>query len=284
MAYHRLTALIFLLTCNIAWADQPCAISLTYKDIGKPGYMDRAPSNEGLYKALYTELSQKINCTLTIKRYPKKRTHKMLKYGEVDLYPSTGFDNERSEYLFYIPNGLHRHEPYFGLTPKRVTELNSIKEIQTKNLIWIFEAGNTTAEFAYSLDIPYQEIVGLTYVKAINILKYERNVFYRIIEKDYNTYLADNNLDDLSSLKITTHKYCCKPKSQTLYLGISRSSNIIEEEPNPNYNPQQTLSPENFPTRLVKGSISEKISTALQKMQESGKTTALYRQYILKTP
>jgi len=258
----------------------PCSISLTYKENGKRGYMARAPSNEGLYKAIYSELAQQINCNLSIERYPKKRTHKMLQYGEVDLYPSTGFNKERSKYLFYIPNGLNRHEPYFGLTPKQVKKLDTIQDIKKHGLIWVFEAGNTTAEQAKNLKVPYQEIVGLSYNRAIVLLQRNRQVFYRIIEKDYNTYLKENNLTTLSQLNITTHKFCCEPKSQPLYLGISRSSDIIKEEPNPNYNPQAPLSPENFPTRLVEGSIAQKIAEALKKMKESGQIDVLYRQYI----
>ena len=242
--------------------------------------MDKAPSNKGLYKAIYSELAQRINCKLSIKRYPKKRTHRMLQHGAVDLYPSTGFNKERSKYLFYVPNGLSRYEPYFGLSPARIKKLDAIKDIKDHGLVWVFEAGNTTVEQAKNLKVPYQEVVGLSYNRAINLLKYNRQVFYRIIEKDYNTYLSENNLDDLSRLNITTHKSCCEPKTQPLYLGISRSSNIIKEEPNPNYNPQEKLSPENFPTRLVEGSIAKKIADALKKMKASGQIETLYRQYI----
>ena len=242
--------------------------------------MAKAPSNEGLYKAIYSKIAQQVNCTLNIDRYPKKRTHKMLKYGKVDLYPSTGFNIERSKYLFYVPNGLSRYESYFGLSPARIKKLSAIKDIKYHGLVWVFEAGNTTIAQANNLNVPYQGIVGLTYKRAINLLQHNRQVFYRIIEKDYNTYLAENNLNDLSELNITTHKFCCEPKSQTLYLGISRSSSIIKEEPNPKYNPQEKLSPENFPTRLVEGSIAKKIAEALKKMKESGQIEALYRQYI----
>jgi len=276
----KLISLLFLLSSNIVWAAPPCSLSLTYKENGKPGYMAKAPSNEGLYKAIYTALAQKINCTLSIERYPKKRTYKTLQRGKVDLYPSTGFNEKRSKYLFYIPNGLNRYEPYFGLTPKRVTKLNAIQDINNHNLVWIFEAGNTTTAQANNLQVPYHEIVGLNYSQAVNLLKHGRAVFYRIIENDYNTYLADNNLKDLSSLNITTHKFCCDPKSQKLYLGISRNSKIIKEEPNPNYNPLKTLSPENFPTRLAEGSVAKKIENALKEMTESGQIKDLYHQYI----
>jgi hypothetical protein len=55
----------------------------------------------------------------------------------------------------------------------------------------------------------------------------------------------------------------------------------MKEVPNPNYNPQKELSPENFPTTLSEGSMAKKIENTLNSMIVSGKIQALYLQYIL---
>ena len=166
----KLIIYLVLLGYNATWAALPCTISLTYKENGKPGYMEKSPSNEGLYKAIYTEVAQRLNCTLSIERYPKKRTHQMLKHGSVDLYPSTGFNKKRSKYLFYVPNGLNRFEPYYGLSPKRIKNIESIQEIEKHRLVWVFEAGNTTVEESNKYKISYQDIVGLIYERAIKLI------------------------------------------------------------------------------------------------------------------
>lgn len=273
---------IFLFTVSLELsAAAPCTISMAYKNIGKPGYMARSPSNEGLYKALYKEVLGRLGCELVIKRYPKKRVHRLLQSGDIDIYPSTGFNEQRSTYLFYESNGLYRYEPYLGLTPDFVEHLESISDIGQLGLNWIFEAGSTTVEEATRMQVPYQEIVGLTYPRAIDMLGHGRHVFYRIIEADYKRYLAKNKVSDLSHLMIRTHKTCCEPKSQKLYVGISRHSVMVEEEPNPFYDSQKPISAENFPTKLVAGTLAYKLSKELRKMEKNGEIARLYHQYIL---
>jgi len=261
-------------------AAEPCALSLTYKEIGKHGYMEPAPSNLGLYQAIYTEAAEEMGCELSIHRYPKKRTHLLLQSGDIDLYPSTGFDEKRSAYLFYIPNGLHRYEPYFGLTPSDVSDLGSIPGINDAALTWIFEDGNTTVKKALDFNVRYEEISNLTDGRAIEMLSIGRRVFYRIIERDYERYLSKIMKNDLSHLNIKTHWNCCEPKSQSLYVGISRASNIIEEETNPSYDPNQALSAENFPTRLSTESVAHKLAKTLDTMRQTGRVNKLFKQYI----
>ncbi|WP_250655063.1 hypothetical protein [Alkalimarinus coralli] len=152
---------VLIATSNTSLAKPPCELSMTYKDVGKPDYMAPSPNNSGLYKALYSEAAKRVGCKLVIKRFPKKRTLRQLQSGKIDIYPSTGFDEKRSLFLFYTPNGLFRDETYYGLTPLSVSHLESIGEIKNHGLTWIIEAGRTTVEKAKRQQLPYQALVGL---------------------------------------------------------------------------------------------------------------------------
>lgn len=262
-------------------AAEPCQISLVYKSKGKAGYMAAAPSNAGLYQALYQEVANALTCTLSIQRYPKKRTHLLLKAGRVDLYPSTGFDMKRSQYLYYIPNGLYRHERYIGLTPPRVTSLSNISEIKDDGLTWIFEGGNTTGQLAEKFQVPYQAITKLSDERAIAMLSKGRKVFYRMIADDYEKYLLEHKVKDLKGLNIRAHKNCCKAKSHRLYTGMSRKSEHYREDINPHYKTNQPVSAENYPVSLVNDSLMFKIAQQMKKLRASGRVEQLYQHYII---
>lgn len=262
--------------------ESPCVLSMTYKDIGKPGYMDAIPGNEGLYKAMLSEAAAKIGCTLKIARFPKKRTHQQLAIGNIDIYPSTGFEEKRSDYLFFIPNGLSRHEPYLGLAPAGIGELNSIQDINKHGLGWVGEAGSTIKFEAEELKVPYLGISDLTYARAIEMLAQGRRIFYRIIDGNYEQFLAEIDQPDLLSLGISTHVRCCGTKYQDLYVGVSRKSPIYAEEANPRWDKALPLSAENFPVQLVRGSAAQRLAGALQDMAESGRTAELFHVYITK--
>ena len=243
--------------------------------------MAPSPSNEGLYKVLYQELASNLGCSLSIQRYPKKRTHLLLKEGEVDLYPSTGFDLKRSEYLYYIPNGLYRYEFYFGLTPNYVKSLTAIPEINSHGLTWIFESGSTTINMAETLSISNQPISELTDERAITMLTKGRKVFYRIIKGDYVKYLKKHDITDLTGLNILTHKSCCKPKSHKLYTGISRKSANYIEEINPHFKKKKAISAENFPFSLSKDSLAYSVANEIKNLRKAGRIDELYQQFIV---
>lgn len=272
-------SITLLLFSSLISAAPACTLTMTYKDVGKPGYMAPSPDNTGLYQALYLEAAQRIGCSLIIKRFPKKRSLRQLQAGKIDIYPSTGFEESRSLYLHYIPNGLFRNETYYGLSPLNTVELESIDDIKDTELTWIIEAGRTTVNSAKEKNIPYQALVGLTHTKAIKMIVWKRKVFYQIDTEDYNRYLKEQGTSDLTHLNIKTHKYCCDAKSQKLYAGISRFSPIYQEEQNPDYDPLMPLSPENFPTRLVPGSIGHQLSQALEDIYTSGRLNQLLSEY-----
>ncbi|MFC3151264.1 hypothetical protein ACFOEK_09530 [Litoribrevibacter euphylliae] len=244
--------------------------------------MAKAPSNEGLYQALYQEVATNIGCRLSIERAPKQRTLYSLEHGTADLYPSTGFDEHRSKYLFYIPNGLYRLEPYLGLTPSNVPELKKISDITQYGLSWIFEAGDTTQQVAEALQVPNEPIVDLTTDRAVKMLSRGRQVFYRMIQQDYFKYLKANNLRDLRHLNIATHLSCCEPKSHILYTGFSRTSSYYAEEPNPEFNPHQEITAENYPYRIANHSIAYKVAAEIQNLKDSGRVNTLYQNFIIK--
>lgn len=277
------TVFILIVTLLIfssqAQATPSCTLTMTYKDVGKPGYMAPSPDNTGLYQSLYLEAAHMIGCSLEIKRFPKKRTLRQLQAGKIDIYPSTGFNKDRAEYMHYIPNGLFRNETYYGLTPMGIDEVESVDDIKDTELIWIIEAGRTTVSQAKERGIPYQALVGLTSSKAIKMISWKRKVFYQIDTEDYDKHLKAHGTSDLTHLNIKTHKHCCAAKSQQLYAGISRFSPIYKEEPNPYYDASQPLSAENFPTKLKPGSIGYKLSLALEEIHSSGKLSLLLLQH-----
>lgn len=281
MFYAQLICICLCLFSTFVQAAEPCQLSLVYKDNGKTGYMAAAPSNEGLYKTLYQEVASSLGCTLFIERYPKKRTHMLLKAGEVDLYPSTGFDRKRSEYLYYIPNGLFRHEFYLGLTPNSVKNLTSISELNQHGLTWIFEGGSTIGQTAEAYQVLNQAITNLTDDRAITMLSKGRHIFYRIIREDYSKYLKNYGLKDLKSLNISTHKTCCKTKSHKLYTGIARNSDKYVEEINPDYNKNSDISARNFPYRLSKDTLMYQVAKQIQQLIMSGRVDQLYQEYIV---
>lgn len=99
--------------------------------------IDKPPSNEGLYKDLYSTALEKVDCTLKTIRAPKKRIMKMLYEGDVDFYPGLGRSVEREKYLYFIKNGLVGRPVI--ITRNDIPQITSLDEI--KNMIMIRSHG-----------------------------------------------------------------------------------------------------------------------------------------------
>jgi len=143
--------ILLLSTPSVLFASEK-TLTLVYKDIGKPPYMQVSPDNSGLYLEMMEKAAQKIGFELEVIRLPKKRTYIFLEEGHADLYASGEFREYRSKFLFYFPNGLKRESHYYGLTHDNIPEITSISQLNNHNLIWMVELGSTWPKLAkYSL-------------------------------------------------------------------------------------------------------------------------------------
>jgi len=257
-------------------------LTLVYKDIGKPPYMQAAPDNSGLYLDMMKRAAQKIGFDLKVIRQPKKRTYKLLKDGNADLYASGEFRDYRSKFLFYFPNGLSRVEHYYGLTSDNIPELTDISQIIRYKLIWMVELGSSWPLHAKSLGLQYTEMKNAGINKAIEISQLKRSTFFMIEDKDVYKYMEKNKISSFKELKIKVHKNCCKSKHAPLYTGFSRYSPYYKEEPNLLYDKTKPLSQTNFPYKLSPKSVAYKFKNALKQMIKSGEIERMKSSYSIK--
>ncbi len=103
MTFHLVCLLSLYLFHSLAIA---CEVKMGYRTSERLPNIEKPPSNEGLYKELYSTALKEIDCTLKIIRAPKKRVMKMLSEGDVDFYPGLGRSEEREKYLYFMKNGL----------------------------------------------------------------------------------------------------------------------------------------------------------------------------------
>ena len=83
-----------------------CSLTMGYRTNERLPLIAKAPDNNGLYLSLYRQVAMRIGCEFEVIRGPKKRILKQLQDGEVDFYPGFTFNEERSQFAFYIENGL----------------------------------------------------------------------------------------------------------------------------------------------------------------------------------
>lgn len=260
------------------FAESNSTLVLVYKDIGKPPFMEVAPDCSGLYKDLMTRAAQKIGFELEVVRGPKKRLYGMLERGLADLYASGLFRESRVEFLFYMPNGLHTHKQHYGLTSLRIPQIKKLSDINVHDLYWVVELGSSKPGKAKQQGVNFQEVKKISVDKAVQLLKRERPFFFLINSADVNKYMSEKQLVSMSEVGVRLH--ICTPKVESpLFSCFSRRSPYYQEEPNPNFDSSKPVSYDNFPVRLVPGSVPYKFNQALQEMIEDGEVEALGKKY-----
>ncbi|MDC0335910.1 hypothetical protein OAN24_03310, partial [Pseudodesulfovibrio sp.] len=279
----KMKTLISLMLCVVFFASaataQQTTLTMVYKDTGKPPYMEAAPDNSGLYFDLISRATKKIGFDLRIERGPKKRTYSMLETGEADIYASGEFNDKRSDFLFYMPNGLYRREHYWGMTALSIPPLQNISEITTYGLRWIFELGSTWPTKAAYYAVPYSEQPEVTIERAIDSLRSGRPFFFQFIKEEIEEYKDKKAITSWKSIGIRIHKSCGENKDASLYTAFSRKSPHYSEAVNTAYDRARPLSAENFPYRLVPGTVPYRLQEALQEMKDSGEVKALVLKY-----
>lgn len=254
-------------------------LTLVYKDVGNPPFMEVAPDSSGLYADMLNRAAAKIGHNLTIKRLPKKRTYVQLEHGSADLYPSGQFREYRSKFLYYMPNGLKRHEVYYGLTSQKIPALTSVAQIGEHGLDWFMELGSSWPHKARSLGLKYTEIKDVSIEKAVKLIELGRPIFFQVNSELLKKYMQKNNLASMQELGVRVHTEIGVVNEAPLYTCFSRFSPHYREELNPDYDENKPLSPENFPFRPVAGSIVDKFRRALQEMIDDGEIAVLRKKY-----
>ena len=178
LKFKNIVCCMLFVSSSILFAENN-VLKLVYKDIGNPPYMNTAPDNSGLYRDLMEKACKKIDFELKIIRLPKKRTYLELETGDADLYASGEFRNYRSEFLYYFPNGLYRHEVYVGLTSLDIPEISSISEINKYNLEWVVELGSSWPHDAIKYGVKYNEMKDTRIKRAVQLLKLGRPFFFK---------------------------------------------------------------------------------------------------------
>ncbi len=270
---------LFVIVSSVyAFISKP-VITLVYKDVGNPPYMNRAPDDSGLYEELYTRVADFAGAKLKIRRMPKKRTYHELEGGMVDIYPSGVFHEFRSKFLFYIPNGLYRSEIYTCLTHQNNPNIRSLRDFNINGLVWAIERGSSLVKLAVKNDLRIQEVTDLDIKKAIKMISEGRPIVYSAVTSRLKKYLKRNGLDSLEPFKIKVHKNCRPPNVSPLFTGFSRRSKHYKEVPNPDYNPKLPLSVDNFPVMLDTSSFAYKFMVALRKLHQTGEVRKLAKKY-----
>ena len=249
----------------------PLALSCTFK----MGYrlnerlplIDAEPSNEGFYKALFSQATQRINCRLEIIREPKKRLLKKLQRGEIDFYPGFTFTKERSQYTFYIENGLY--DAFLAISHRSYPDVTSTKAMNGKVLL-VAQGGPDYGAKKHGAIIRYVE--NLSLAEAVELLSEQKADFYI-----YNKASIEFHLKQNPNAQIKRHPCCGKPVP--MHLGFSKRSPHFSDVKNTSFDINKRINFDNLPSNLSVESNAYKLQQAIKEMRENGDIQKLYDVY-----
>ena len=256
-----------------------CILTMGYKESAKEPLINAGNDNSGAYLALFSMAAKQIGCSLEIIRLPKKRLHKMFAQGSLDFYPGASFSLAREKYLFYIANGFSTSE--YGISDVSMPEISSYRQLTTNKTIWLQEIGSSKADIAKRLNIETITINKLTMDISRRILVRHKNTFAVIDREIHDYYLKANQLTSIKEIGLKLHRHCCG-NEKPMYLGFSKYSVHFKQKVNPDYQPEEPLSPTNSTAILHKNSIAYLFSEALKQLQETGVTDRVYQKYFNK--
>ena len=167
----------------------------------------------------------------------------------IDFYPGFDFTVARSDYIYYIINGLPGG--HVGISRRDfpiVTHLD-----QLKNKVLLLAQGGPDLLSDLSIDIRKVKIkqppeINLT--QAVDMIKNHEADFYIYDIASVYFYLKLNNEND-----IKVHQNCCNG-IKPMYLGFSKRSKYILLSKKSDYDANQPMSITNYPQRLTGGSIA----------------------------
>ncbi|MCE0555522.1 transporter substrate-binding domain-containing protein [Motilimonas sp. E26] len=252
----------------ISSAASACDLTMGYRTTSRLPNIQAAPNNNGLYLDLYSEAAKRINCTLKVVRAPKNRIIRGIKMGNIDFYPGYTFEEQRTEYAYFIPNGLPAKP--IGLSRIEMPEVHSYEDLQGKTLLVALGGVMADAKkYGISLRTPAE----LSFPKAIQFIL-DKNADFFKDEVGLAYYVKDHPRKN----ELRLHTDCCGPLTE-FTLGFSKTSPYYKEIKNPAYNENEALSPHNFPVTLHPHSIAYQFQQALQQLQAEDFTGKLYKQY-----
>jgi len=261
---------LMLLSTQFLLANQ--TLSMTYRTTAKEPYIKESPSNEGIWKSVYEKAADKIGFKLRIERYPKKRGYNLLAEGNVDFYPGSSFNLEREKLGYFIKNHLTRE----GATILYRDDLNisNIQDIQGYELL--NNLGSTTTFYKRAkIDLTtntIREVPELSIEKAIGILQRKMADVYAYSNIGIENHLGDREFKGVKKIILDS-------KENSPVFIFSKKSPHYKEKPNPNYNPNESLSISNLPYTLDENSTAYKFQEALNEMKESGEIDAILDSY-----
>lgn len=263
----NMTIIVAFSLCTIA--AKP-VIKMGYRTTNKLPYIEKAPSNEGLFKDLYSEACRRIGYDLEIVRIPKKRVLIALEEGTLDFYPGFAFDTRRAEYSFWIRNGLKQRDIAISL--------DSLHDLKTyddlKGLRYLAALGNPDYfEGKMPDSIEMYTVAELDIERALKILSLKRADFY-IYEEDTMRFWVKSH----GKTGFKFHPELIQ-RFYWMNAGFSRFSPLFEQIDNPKYDSTVEMSRDNFPYEVKEGSVVDQFRDALWKMYEEGFTDSLYKFY-----
>ncbi|MBW1784238.1 MAG: transporter substrate-binding domain-containing protein [Deltaproteobacteria bacterium] len=250
-----------------AHAEESVVITMGYRTNERAPLIGEAPDSEGLYYHLYSEAAKRIGCTIQVVRKPKKEILNDIRDGVVDFYPGFNFSKERSEFVYYIENGLPGGD--VGLSLETLPEITDMNQLIDRDLTLLRSYGNARIVEGVK-EIRLNEL-DLDTVSKLLINK--RADFYIYNKSTLEYYLMKNHVKGFK-----LHPKCCGG-IMPLYLAFSKKSPKFRSLKNENYKPEVPLSVENFPIKMDPQCVAAKFASALSEMKESGRTEKLYEQY-----
>lgn len=256
----------FILLSLLSFSGVGCELTMGYRTSERLPYIHAEPDNSGLFDDLYRTAAARIGCELNIVRAPKNRIIRDLMHGKIDFYPSLGFNRQRMRFAHFVPNGLP--ERYTGISREGTPDIRQPTELVNHDMVLLISPGGydlgglpdkLETRRPPDMDVP----------QALGLLRARKGDFFIYDEITLNYYLKR---DGRTALKL--HHDCCE-SPRTMYLGFSRKSPHFDDEPNPAYDVDKPLTPENLPRRLRAGTKAEQFSRSLALMLKEGKTQAL---------
>jgi len=245
-------------------------LTMGYRTSERLPLIGNAPNNSGLYFDLYSAAAKKINVELKIIRLPKKRILNKIKDGLIDFYPGLTFTYKRSQFAYYLENGLKGGDVGISLIDFPLIE--KLSQLKGKRVLTAL-GGPDEYLLSNIKGIKLNKVSQLSLKKAIALLRLKRDEFYVYNVSSIKYYLKINNIND-----IKLHPNCCGGE-KPMYLGFSRNSKHYKEIKNPNFDKNKPISITNLPTLISKESLAYKFYKALHEMKESGEINEIVNKY-----
>lgn len=255
--------------------DNKSTIILGYKEGSKPPYIGNKNDNSGAYRELFSKAAEMIGLSLEIVRLPKKRVYHHLKEGDIDFYPSSGFSEKRSQFLYWLDNGFLSKQALVS----DITDFE-IKDFKKAKGTLLVPLGSSSAEYAKGApQVSIQKMGKLPIDKAIQALKLGRGNFYVYDIDILDYYLKRNRIKQFSDIGLRLHPNAIEKEYSSLKAAFSINSKHFKQQQNSRFDKNSALGFNNQKTSPHKGSVAYQFQQALKHLQESGYTQTVYQKY-----